>query len=183
MFSTEVLTRLGLSKDEVATLESHAGDSELGLDQAAALLAERVPRDEATNVDVIVLGSYARLEASAGSDFDYLVVAYGLSGDVRTNRRLLEAADQFIREQLTVAGGLKRPGTTGLFGRITAAADLTERIGLEEDTNLSHSRRLLILEESRSIYNPQLHDSLLTAIVNRYLATMGSQSQVPLVSL
>jgi hypothetical protein len=56
-----------------------------------------------------------------------------------------------------------------LFGKIQSAADLVERNGLEQDTNTTHTRRALILQESVSVYAPELHQKLLRSILSRYL--------------
>jgi hypothetical protein len=152
------------------TLVQNATDSRDALISARNWLVRNVPLAEAGEIDVVVLGSYARLEASGASDFDYLVVPHALPSDVRVGRRLLETTDSYIRQHLRA----KRPGKTGMFGRITGASDLTERIGLEQDTNLSHSRRILIVQESCSVYRPDLHEKLLRAIFARYLVDYPS---------
>jgi hypothetical protein len=117
-----------------------------------------------SNLDVVVLGSLARGEVTRDSDFDYLVVAHGLSKQPDETRLLLTRVDE-LREKLNLLG----PGQTGMFGRVVAAPDLTERIGLEQDTNNTHSLRILLLEESRSVRYPALHDALVEAILGRYL--------------
>ena len=164
----EATTKLGLD-GQLPTLEVNALESLETLNQAQEWLEEKVPPNTTDEIDVLILGSYARLEASGVSDFDYLIVMHSLPSDIQLGRQLLRAADDFIQERLDTSGESRRPGRTGLFGQITAAADLTERIGLEQDTNLSHTRRLLILEESRSIYRPDLHRKLVHAVCERYL--------------
>ena len=157
------MLKLGLG-DQMPTLSQNAEHSLQTLAEAKSWLEQEVPIVQSGEVDVLILGSYARLEASGVSDFDYLIVMHSLPQNVRIGRRLLQAADEFIRDSLETSGESRKPGRTGLFGQITAAADLTERIGLEQDTNLSHTRRLLILEESRSIYRPDLHRKLVHAV-------------------
>ncbi len=174
----EALRSLGL-EGQTPTLAQNAADSRHVLERAKSAIANAVPPSAAGDVDVIVLGSFARLEASGESDFDYLVVAHGLPQDVRVSRQLLNAADSFIEGELKGSRRSRQPGATGLFGHITAAPDLTERIGLEQDTNLSHSRRVLILEESRSVYRPDLHERLLRAIMERYLVDYPTPKQGP----
>jgi predicted nucleotidyltransferase len=138
--------------------------SEKALEELASSLATRVgPSQEP--LDVVVLGSLARREASGESDMDYLVVAHGLPSAVHATQDLLRAVND-IRIEL----GWGEPGATGMFGGVISAPDLTEKIGLEDDTNESHSRRILLLEESVSICRPDLHDQLLAAIIGRYLA-------------
>jgi len=163
--------RLGLS-DTLVSLRAAAEHSVKLLDNATAWLTKFLDPSQSQCLDVVVLGSFARQEASSESDFDYLVVAYGIPPNVAMTRDLLKAVDQFIVESFpdtNEPGKKRRPGTTGLFGRITSAADLTERIGLEQDTNLSHSRRVLLLQESVSIYRPDLREQLLRSMLERYL--------------
>lgn len=135
-------------------------------------LLERVPASTDA-MDVVVFGSLARLESTAKSDFDFLVVAHGLPENVDVTRRLVSACYD-VSERLN----LDEPGATGLFGRVVGAADLTERIGLEYDTNATHSRRMLMLQESKSIYAPELHERLILAIVDRYLAGHNNEEGV-----
>lgn len=137
--------------------------SEHIVSEASSELAAAVP-EKSNPIDVVVLGSLARGEASAQSDFDYLVISHGLSEDVDAGRRLIEAADDLC-EKL----GLEAPGPTGMFGDVMSAADLVERIGLDHDTNLTHSRRILLLQESRSLYQPALNDRLRESVLQRYL--------------
>lgn len=172
------VARLGL-EGRLPIIELNARESSQTLENARRWLTDRVSVEEAGDVDVAVLGSHARLEASGESDFDYLIVVYSLPEDVTIGRRLLDAADSFIKEELDTPGRSRRPGRTGLFGQIAVAADLTERIGLEQDTNISHSRRLLLLEESRSIYQPELHSRLLRAICERYLVDYRAPKHNP----
>lgn len=176
----EALGRLGLG-DRVPTLRKGAANSRDTLKKAEAALVEAVKHREAQHIDVVVLGSYARLEASAESDFDYLIVSHRVPQPdrIQSTRLLLQAMDDFIGKydfdvdqpeaKEADASASRRPGGTGLFGRIASAPDLTERIGLEQDTNISHTRRVLILQESRSVYNQQLHLQLVEAILARYL--------------
>jgi hypothetical protein len=56
-----------------------------------------------------------------------------------------------------------------MFGRVVSASDLTEFIGLEDDTNRSLTHRILILGESVSLYKPKLHQLLVRRIFERYL--------------
>lgn len=129
---------------------------------------------DAPPIDVVAFGSMARYEMTTQSDFDYLVVAYGLDVQPGSYRRGLAIADR-LRTTLDGAAGsvasqaIRQPGASGLFGTIVSAPDLIEVIGLERDTNHSHSRRVLLLEESVSLYRPSEHASLLEAIIGRYL--------------
>jgi len=131
--------------------------------EATERLRERVVHTDLP-LDVLAMGSIARQEASAESDLDYLVISYGLTDEVDRARALIAAADDLCDEL-----ALSKPGRTGMFGEVVAASELVERIGLEQDTNLTHSRRILLLAESVSVYQPELHEKLLKSILQRYL--------------
>lgn len=148
------------------------------LEQAAALTAEKLGDARAAvseyidnadvsdteNFDIVAFGSIARGEMSQGSDFDWLVIAgtYSKEPDDFTHYR---RAAEFARERL----GADEPGQSGLFGSVIGASELVNTIGLEEDTNLHHSRRVLLLEESVSLLHRQRHKQLREAVTARYL--------------
>lgn len=122
------------------------------------------PPTPANPLDVVVFGSLARDEASEHSDLDYLVMLHGVCSDPSITRRTLETVDQFAKDH-----ELEPPGRSGMFGRVVGAPEIIERIGLEADTNLSHSRRTLLLTESRSVFDLERHAQLVEGVLNRYL--------------
>ena len=158
------LTTLGISA-KVPTLRAAAELSQQILGDSREFLQLEMPAADSP-LDVVAVGSIARGEASNASDFDYLVIAHGLPEKAAETKRMLEAVERLRKEKLR----LKRPGSTGMFGKVIPAAELTERIGLQEDTNLSHSRRMLLLEESVSLYQPAKHQKLIALILDRYLS-------------
>lgn len=176
--------QLGI-EESTGWLKRAAQTSREILDAAQDHITNEVPVARAGKLDVVVHGSFARYEALYESDFDYAVIAHGLPENIRATRELLQAVDTFIEEKL--ASGSEgddeaerlHPGRTGLFGRIASAPDLTERIGLEQDTNASHTLRLLLLEESVSIYQPQLRKQLITAVLDRYLVDYAQPKSGP----
>lgn len=143
----EAATALRIDR-EIDALRTAAEWSEGRLAEAEAHIKGLISPEEA-EIDVLVLGSYARGEASTKSDFDYLIVPHGLppAGSIRFTRDLLRAVDEFIERLGKLAvdddddPSDRRPGGTGLFGQIQSASDLVERIGLEQDTNTTHTRR------------------------------------------
>ena len=155
---------LGIAED-TRPLEISSDFSRKLIDDSRRFLVERVSSD--LPVDVVVFGSIAREEATTASDLDYLVVTHGLLEDPGSGvREVIEALEQLRDVEL----GLDAPGDTGIFGKLVAAPDLVERIGLEDDTNPHHTRRILLLTESASILSQDRHERLLRAIVRRYLA-------------
>lgn len=158
---TAAIDALGLGK-EVPTLRHNADLTDARVKDSREFLRKGLPP---TNVplDVVALGSMGRQESSTESDFDWLVLAHGLPADVNQSRALIDLVNG-----LQVALEMQKPGPTGVFGRVISSPDLTEFIGLEEDTNRSLTHRILILGESVSLYQPDLHNELVRRIFERY---------------
>lgn len=119
---------------------------------------------DSTGLDILAFGSMAREEMVPGSDFDYLVVANKLGprpGDIHHHRD----AAAYALEQVAAT----KPGRSGLFGVMVAAPDLVNAIGLDADTNKGMTRRVLVLQESVALNRHDARDTLMRAIVNRYL--------------
>lgn len=151
---------------DVPTLSAAADRSEQWIADARGFFAGELG-DVEPSVDVVFLGSIGRREASPESDLDYLVVAHSLiRHSAATVPRVMSEVERLRRELLE----LHEPGGTGVFGRLVAAPDLVERIGLDEDTNVHHTRRVLLLMESVSAFRDELHRDLIGAVLNRYLA-------------
>lgn len=160
---TAAIDALGL-KNEVPTLCHNAELTEQRVAESRdflckGLLPQQVP------LDVVALGSMGRQESSTESDFDWLILAHGLPENVTHSRLLIELVGN-----LQIALGMDNPGPTGVFGRVVSSPDLTEFIGLEEDTNRSLTHRILILGESVSLYRPDLHAILIRRIFERYFS-------------
>ena len=169
---TAPLKALGLSEAELPNLVLAHHTSETMLRNFRDHLQEAVPAAASEAMDVVVFGSAARREMTELSDLDYLVVGHGLPSSTTKTRELLRQTDEFLRDN-----NIARPGSTGMFGGIVSATELVERIGLEQDTNASHSRRVLILEESESVYQPALHERLRSAIVERYVSDYSGRDK------
>lgn len=151
-------------KLKAVNLDEAYNFSNLSLKQAQEKLLELAPINKNDHLDVLVFGSMARREASPSSDFDYVVVLHGISDNVACTREILDHVEN-VRGMLC----LEEPGRTQMFGTVISASDLVERIGLEQDTNRNHTRRILLLMESASIYSNELYESLLKAVLKRYL--------------
>jgi hypothetical protein len=129
---------------EAGVIEGESDDLELGL---------------------VAFGSLARAEASqAESDFDHAILAYGTVDTPEHIQRYRRAADEVCKKT-----GLKRPGASRIFGGLISGSDLVNRIGLDDDTNRTHTQRMLFLEESIPIIGVARHKQTVKAILKRYL--------------
>lgn len=129
---------------------------------------------ESAIADVVAFGSLARQELTAESDLDYLVVAIGMPRDPRGLTDLLLATDGMRRELAVQAGKdpggeLRKPGASGVFGCVVSSVEITERIGLQDDTNHNQTRRLELIQESVSLLSQDVYDEILDALLSRYL--------------
>ena len=61
------------------------------------------------------------------------------------------------------------PGPTGTFGNMGFSHQLVHLIGGQEDTNKNTTQRILLLLESLPISDPNAHQRVLKAIIQRYL--------------
>lgn len=135
-------------------------------------------------LDVVGFGSLARREMTSESDFDYLVLAMQLPQRPDVAPTLLRRADDLRRAWLVDEGhsdeAVRPPGPSGIFGRSVGAFDLVDKIGLQDDTNHSMTRRMLLLEESVSLMSPNVHAAVVTSALRRYLdAGRTSPTKVP----
>jgi predicted nucleotidyltransferase len=158
---------LGMDTNQFPNLMRAMSESDIAIERSRSSLQQKF-QGTATATDIVSFGSIARREATEQSDFDYLVMAYGLD-PTGTTRRALTEADELRRGFFTEASELGRPGDSGVFGKVVSAAEMVEVIGLQGDTNHSQTRRILLLEESVSLLNQELHFSLIEGILARYL--------------
>lgn len=124
------------------------------------------------NVDVVLLGSIARREGTPGSDCDYFILQNGASP--RTTRRLLQIMEGIRRDLGTPA-----PGAQAVFGRVVIAANLYESIGLDIDTNVNMTRRILLLTESEPVLSGSTHPKVIDDILSRYCDDYLSPNRPP----
>lgn len=151
-------------KIDTTALNTAFVESEREIKAFSEALTGVFDKDEHSGIDVVLCGSIARRELTRESDCDYLVVVDNLD-----NHRLVP---QFIREVEAIRRErmLGPTGQQGIFGEFISTAELLGRIGLEADTNLTTTRRLLLLTESVSAYAPSLRSKVIEEVLERYCA-------------
>lgn len=169
-----VVQRLGGDTNDYANILDSYQVTESAVSNARTHLA-RAELDSC--VDVLGLGSMGRYEMSSESDLDYLIVCH--ADDEHDHAPDIDQVDS-LRFVVIEGKELRPPGATGLFGASIRDEDLYAFIGLERDTNETHSRRALVLEESVSLHDPALHVELLRKMSVRYVDAIPlGRSRVP----
>lgn len=135
------------------------------IEVAKSLLGEEL--GDLPDVSVICYGSLARREVTGSSDFDYLVLTRAGSAD-GYDRIIQYCRDLPNDGRFPIS--LRPPGKSGLFGEVVAVESFAKHIGLDADTNQNHTRRVLLLEESAPLYGNKMHNALVGAIIEKYLA-------------
>ena len=116
----------------------------------------------APDTSLVLFGSIARLEVTAGSDCDWILLVDGQSTPQHSDQ------EHLIAEQLRDLK-LIEPGRSGVFGRMIGSHDLVHEIGGEDDTNSNTTRRVLLLLESLPIGDSAAYDRVRRQILHRYV--------------
>jgi len=153
----------------VESLADRYGAIWLAIKAARAYALERVEevREKLTELhdpqaSVVVMGSFARREATPDSDFDWMLLIDGAS-----NPDHFTLAAQIV-EALSELG-IPKPGPTELFGKLVSSHDLIHYIAGTKDTNENLTRRLLLLLESTAITNEPLRERVIRNVLARYV--------------
>jgi predicted nucleotidyltransferase len=129
------------------------------------------------DTSIVVSGSLAREEFTAGSDIDWTLLIDGMA-DPRHHDVYRKAASEFA----TLAN--KKVGDEGTFGSMVFSHDLIHEIGGEDDTNKNLTRRMLQLLETRVMGREDAYRRVVRSILKRYLLEdrglwKGSGHRVP----
>jgi predicted nucleotidyltransferase len=115
------------------------------------------------DTSVVVFGSLARDEYTAGSDADWTLLIDG--GADSSHLRVAQKIASAIKEVF------KGPNPAGSFGRMTFSHPLIHNIGGADDTNANTTQRILMLLESRSVHGAgdAAYERVLRGILSRYI--------------
>lgn len=132
---------------------------------------------DAPDLIVGVNGSYARREATTGSDLDLFFLyesEQGLDNAVAAKKRLHEA---IVKE------GFRPPSAGGVFEKPLRVTDLTQNIGGGFDTNETITRRMLLLLEGEWLANETAFRSAREKILSAYVSDDVQQNHICLFLL
>jgi predicted nucleotidyltransferase len=128
-----------------------------------AQMRERVvPIALPDDASIVLFGSWGRGELTEHSDDDWLLL---VDGEVRDE--VHGPAVAALRELLGAED--RKPGTQGVFGAAVSAQALARRIGLDEDTNRSLTRRMLLLLESVPVAGDAVYARCWERVLDTYL--------------
>jgi len=152
-------------------LQETAGTEFISLNAAAAHTAAAIDAKRsafagealADDMAIVVFGSWARDELTAGSDDDWAVLV---------GRRFAPYEPGVVAAmglgQAHLGADAKPPGTQEVFGVPFDIEGLVENIGLEADSNRNLTRRMLVLLESRAVAG-KIHAQCWHRVLDRYL--------------
>ncbi|MEZ0053709.1 hypothetical protein ABIA30_004742 [Mycobacterium sp. MAA66] len=130
-------------------------------------------------MDVVAFGSLARQEYTPASDVDYLVLVDTMPADPAVPHELLGRIRDCLNVEAAADGSSKSPGASGLFGRATGIFDIINQVGLEGDTNSTHTVRMEVIQESVSLLNPEVHSKILGSTLRRYITLFDAPKDRP----
>jgi len=129
------------------------------LEKINARLIEAI---DTPGVGVVVAGSFGRLEASELSDLDFMILSQDDLG---------EAVPDIVTVIRRIASDLKvnLPNPEGVFSTTLSINKLINQMGGAEDTLESLAQRMLLLMESRPIYNEEIYRKAIHQVLSKYL--------------
>ncbi len=123
---------------------------------------------------LVCCGSYARREASAQSDIDYVM----LSDDTETAPDLSERVRSKIRSIVD-----NSPSEGGAFGEPVSRSEILANIGGDDDSNKNITRRILLLLEGEWLFNKEGLQGFRREILERYIGEGMTDHQLALFLL
>lgn len=153
----ELESRLGA---EWKAIRKACGDTQ----KRRSELQKRFHGVSSPDTSLVVFGSVARNEFTSGSDIDWILLIDGQS--IPEHK---EQEHAIARKLIGEDGKFRRPGTSGVFGRMVGSHGLVHNIGGEDDLNSNTTRRILLLLESLPIGNREAYDRVRRQIIRRYL--------------
>jgi hypothetical protein len=114
------------------------------------------------NVDTIAIaGSFGRLEGSQQSDADYIIV-------VKDSSHQTVAQDIEVLQKAIKDYGVSPPNKSGVFCEPRTRSELIDPIGKPEEKVDELGKRMLLLLESRPIFNADSFDGLIQELFAKY---------------
>jgi hypothetical protein len=112
-------------------------------------------------VTIALAGSFGRLEGAATSDADYILVVNN------TGDESVENDQTFVRAAIEEYK-VSPPNKSGVFSAARTINDLSEHLGLATEKVDELGKRMLLLLESRPVFNDAKYEALITELFSKY---------------
>lgn len=151
-------------------------NSEKSLDDLRTALGSIVPADAVA----LTCGSYARREATSGSDLDFFILSPSEAdyGSVGSKPAWFTAAETAITGIVA-----KPPAEGGAFDAVTKMEDLLAKAGGDHDVNKNITRRMLYLLEGAHLTNQAKFEEIRRKIIEMYVEETPHDHQIALYLL
>ena len=133
--------------------------------------AARTLFDTGTEFLIGVNGSYARREATRGSDIDYFFLA--TNSDVLTVGEKQTAFEEFVEAELN----LNLPASDGVFAKPLPVDEICQ-IGGQSDSNVTLTRRMLLLLEGEWLFNESGFHDVRNGLLEKYLYDQPGEDKI-----
>ena len=127
------------------------------------------------DICIVLVGSFARREASKESDLDFFVLSRCKSGD-----GLNEIGNEIklLMEQKAAVLEIRMPAQDGAFAVCVTADSVDGVIGGLGDANDKLTRRMLFLLESEWLYNEDFYENKFDELMGRYIKDSITEHQL-----
>lgn len=175
------LTHLAEAKRQFALTIPHIEAAAARSVKVHAALSTALADAAPENCGLVVFGSLARQEMTAGSDVDWTLLVDGPADP--HHREAMQAMDAEIK-RIGEEFGFNAPNEAGAFGAMTFSHDLVHAIGGESDSNKNTTKRILLMSEATGISRQkQVVDRVVRSILDRYfqqeLSSRKKQNYLP----
>jgi hypothetical protein len=114
------------------------------------------------SISIVIAGSYGRMEANSESDLDYMI----LTNDSQDSK----IADiKKILEEVIKENNILLPNDKGVFSQTLTIDEISNQIGHTNDDLTRLAQRMLLLMETKAIYNQPLFEKIVKDLLKKYL--------------
>ena len=146
---------------DLSSCPTIAQNWDYSLERLENLRAACADKIDDPNLTVVVAGSFARMEACPLSDLDFMLLSEDGESDLSGIQDMIRGMARDFDIQL--------PNEAGVFSDVIPVAELVNGIGAKKETLDAVAQRLLLLMESRPIYNAAVYDRTVNSVLEKYL--------------
>lgn len=164
-------------------------------DKIEKKVKEQNLENEAKDYMISVAGSYGRMEANPESDLDFMIIcrkiekfelikrAYCRMSNQRAedfNKSIYDASDvveklKKIVSDIAKEENIKLPKSDGAFSSALCIEDILQHTGHFEESLITIAQRLLLIMESKPIFNKSFFNECIEKILNKYFADIKNE--------